>query len=610
MEINVIFYPIIIPFITALAVLILPKRIGWAKEIVSMAGTTLNLFVAIALFRSTIIFSHPWSGFGIDLSLRLYQFSAFIILAAAGFAFLITLYSTASLFNKDYAKPFYVYLALSLLMVNGAVLANNLVLMLFFWEGLLVTLFGMIAIGGKQAFKTATKAFLIVGVSDLFMMVGIALTAYLAGTITISSINLSTAGLGGLAFIFLIIGAISKAGSMPFHSWIPDAAIDAPLPFMAILPASLEKLLGIYFLARISLDMFKLNVHSWASTTLMVVGAITILLAVMMALVQKDYKRLLSYHAISQVGYMILGIGTLLPVGIVGGLFHMINHAMYKSCLFLTGGSVERQTGTTDLTKLGGIAKSMPITFICFIIAAASISGVPPFNGFFSKELVYDGALERGVIFYIAAILGSFLTAASFLKLGHAAFLGKGERKAEVKEAPLRMLIPMIVIAFMCILFGLWNALPLNSLIQPILGARLEGHNFAGLPSSAMLVIITVVVLALAFLNHIYGVKRSGKAIKATDHIRYAPILGSIYDRAEKRFFDPYNIGLKIVDMFSKIAFGFDRAIDWVYNSFIVTLTNGTSGVIRKLHTGSYKAYIVWSIGVAGAIIIFLIRAI
>jgi NADH-quinone oxidoreductase subunit L len=142
----------------------------------------------------------------------------------------------------------------------------------------------------------------------------------------------------------------------------------------------------------------------------------------MMALIQKDYKRLLSYHAISQVGYMILGIGTAVPVGIVGGLFHMINNALYKSCLFLTGGSVEKQTGTTDLEKLGGIGSKMPITFACFIITALSISGVPPFNGFFSKELVYDGALERGFIFYLAAVVGSFFTAASFLKLGHAAF--------------------------------------------------------------------------------------------------------------------------------------------------------------------------------------------
>ncbi len=273
-----------------------------------------------------------------------------------------------------------------------------------------MTVFGMIAIGGGQnAFKTAIKAFIIVGISDLCMMIGIGLTGHLAGTMTISQISLQAGSLGSLAFILMMIGAISKAGCMPFHSWIPDAAVDSPLPFMAFLPASLEKLLGIYFLARISLDMFKLDKGSWLSTLLMIVGSATILLAVMMALVQKDYKRLLSYHAISQVGYMILGIGTCLPIGIIGGLFHMINNALYKSCLFLTGGSVEKQAGTTELGKLGGLGIKMPVTFFCFAIAAASISGVPPFNGFFSKEFVYDAALNRGPIFYLAAILGTFL---------------------------------------------------------------------------------------------------------------------------------------------------------------------------------------------------------
>ena len=186
---------------------------------------------------------------------------------------------------------------------------------------------------------------------------------------------------------------------------------------------------------------------------------------------------------------MILGIGTALPVGIVGGLFHMINHAMYKCCLFLTGGAVEKQAGTTDLNKLSGLARRMPITFICFIVAAASISGVPPFNGFFSKELVYDGALERGQWYYWAALLGSFLTAASFLKLGHSAYLGKASAEIkQVKEAPLAMLVPMLVIAGLCVVFGIWNYLPLQKLIQPILGERLAGHDFSGWPHSVKLI--------------------------------------------------------------------------------------------------------------------------
>ena len=610
---NLIFYPLIIPLLASVMVMLVPKRVRWGKEAFSISGTALTLLAAMLLFRKNISCSIPWSGFGIDFSLKLYQFNSFIMLFAAALVFLVTLYSTAFLSAKTYAKQFYVYLLLSLFLINGALLSDNLILMLFFWEGLLITLFAMIAIGKKEAFKTATKAFIIIGICDLCMMVGMALTAHIAGTLTISKICITSGGIGGLAFILLMIGAISKAGSMPFHSWIPDAAIDAPLPFMAIFPAALEKLLGIYFLTRISLDMFKLDVHSWASTTLMTVGAITIVLAVMMALVQKDYKRLLSYHAISQVGYMILGIGTLVPAGIVGGIFHMINNALYKSGLFMTSGAVEKQTGTTDLAKLGGLGKAMPITFACFIITALSISGVPPFNGFFSKELVYDGALERGMIFYIAAIVGSFLTAASFLKLGHSVYLGKKEVKSDikVKEAPIIMLVPMITIAAVCIIFGLWNSLPIKGLIQPVLSPeRLGGHNFSGMPSSVILVVITLVVLVAALLNHIYGFKRTGKAIRSADHIRYAPGLKSIYDRAEKRYFDPYNIGMGIVDLYAKLALGIDKAIDWVYNNLIVSITYFFTDVLRRLHTGSYRAYIAWSLGVGAVIVIFLIRSI
>ena len=152
----------------------------------------------------------------------------------------------------------------------------------------------------------------------------------------------------------------------------------------------------------------------------MTIGTLTIVLAVAMALIQKDMKRLLSYHAISQVGYMVLGIGTALPIGIMGGLFHMLNHVIYKSCLFMTAGSVEKQTGTTDLRKIGGLGRKMPLTMVCFIISALAISGVPPLNGFFSKELVFDAALESNMVFYLGALLGAFMTAISFLKLGRA----------------------------------------------------------------------------------------------------------------------------------------------------------------------------------------------
>ncbi|MDP3791739.1 MAG: proton-conducting transporter membrane subunit [Candidatus Omnitrophota bacterium] len=615
---NTVLLPILIPIIGAVLTLVTPNKILHRRgvntaavgSIIALIATAATLLTATTLFNKNIAFSVPWAGFGFEFSLKCYKFSSFIMLAAAFFGFLIALYSNAFLKDKNYAKSFYAYFLITLSFVNGTVLADNLVLLLFFWEGLLATLFLMIAIGNPNAFKTATKAFVIVGLSDLCFMVGAALAGKMAGTYSISQMHISLAGLGGLAFIFLMIGTIAKAGSMPFHTWIPDAAIDAPLPFMAFLPAAIEKLVGIYFLTRLSLDMFKLEPHSWVSTLMMSVGAITIILAVAMALIQKDFKRLLSYHAISQVGYMILGIGTLVPAGIIGGLFHMLNNSLYKCCLFLTGGAVEKQTGTTDLNKLGGLWNKMPVTFACFVIAAVSISGVPPFNGFFSKELVYDAALERGMVFYLAAVGGSFLTAASFLKLGHAAFIDKQRTKLEAtKEAPLSMLVPMVVIALICVVFGLWNSLPINGLIQPSVSEHwLEGKTFAGFPTNIMLVVVTIVVLIAALLNHIYGVKKSGSGLRAADHIYHAPVLSNIYGKAEKRFFDPYDIGLKFVSVVSKVTWGMDKAIDWVYNDFSVKVSYGVSFMVRKVQNGNYVRYIILAVSGAVLVVVFLIK--
>jgi NADH-quinone oxidoreductase subunit L len=601
--------PILVPILAGIEVLFLrKKKHDGAAAAFSVLATVINMAIAILFFNRPTVLTLGESCFGIEFSLRLYHFSSFILLASAGFGLAISFYSFSFMNGKSQVLQYYAYLLFTLGLVNGAVLADNLIVMLFFWEGLLLTLFAMIAIGHKGAFRTAVKAFIISGVADLCMMAGVALTVYLAHTATISAIHLHVnRAAAGAAFVLLMIGATAKAGSMPFHSWIPDAAVDAPLPFMALVPAALEKLLGIYFLARIALDLFQIEAHSWMSTALMVIGCVTILLAVMMALIQKDYKRLLSFHAISQVGYMILGIGTAVPVGIVGGIFHMINHAMYKSCLFLTGGSVEKQTGTTDLQKLGGIASRMPITFICFAIAAMSICGVPPFNGFFSKELVYDGAMERHWGYYLAAVLGSFFTAASFLKLGHAAFLGKPRANpAQVKEAHWSMLLPMIAIAGMCVLFGVYNALPLRHFIQPILGERLEGHDFAGLPTNWVLVATTVAVLIGAILNHLWGSNRAGSGLGAADHIHHAPILNALYDKAEKRWFDPYEIGLKIVQFASQVLWQVDRIIDSFYETWVVRTTHVFVAIIRTVHTGSYALYLFWALAGLALVALYL----
>ena len=605
---TMLLWTILLPALAGLMILIMARMPGVLRGSFILLAAAANMALAIKIFGNNINLVLPWAPFGMDFSLRLYHFSGFILLSASVFCLAICLYGLPFMAKRAHSVQFFAYLFFSIAMANGAVLADNLVLLLFFWEGLLLTLFGMIAIGSPDAYRTAVKALIIVGGADLCLMFGIALCGQLAGTLAISQINLPLTALGSVAFIFLMIGAIGKSGAIPFHTWIPDAAIDAPLPFMALVPAAMEKLVGIYFLTRISLDMFQMSVESQMSHLLMIIGAITLLVAVAMALIQNDYKRLLAYHAVSQVGYMILGIGTALPIGIVGGIFHMINNAIYKCCLFLTGGAVEKQAGTTDLKKLGGLAAKMPVTFICFAVAAVSISGVPPFNGFFSKELIYDAALARGQWYYWVALAGSFLTAASFLKLGHAAYLGKASAEMkQVKEAPLLMLLPMIVLAGLCVLFGIYRAFPLQKLIQPILGAKLAGHDFAGWPESTKLVVLTCVVLGLALINHLYGVWKTGRGIGAVDHIHHAPVLSGLYDKAERRIFDPYEIGLNACRGLAGLAYAVDRLTNWVSDVFIVGLTVQVSKWISRRHSGSYSAYLLWSLAGLVVLIIWIV---
>ncbi len=611
---SILLAPVLVCVLAALPPLLLPDRARAVSKAIAAAAAAANLVLAVLLFPRDLAMSLPWIGPGLEFTLRLDRFAAFVLLAAAGFGTLVTLYSLVFLRGRSGSGRFFGLILLTVGFTEGALLADSLLVLLTFWEGLLLALYGMIAAGGKGAFRTAVKAFLIVGATDLCLTLGIAFVGRLAGTLSMSAVHLEGRGLAGLAFVLLLVGAAGKAGAMPFHSWIPDAAGQASLPFMALVPAALEKLLGIYFLARLSLEMFALQPGSWLSTLLMVLGAATILLAVLMALVQKEYKRLLSYHAISQVGYMILGIGTAVPAGIVGGLFHMINNAVYKSCLFLTGGAVERQAGTTELKDLGGLAARMPVTFACFTVAAAAISGVPPFNGFFSKELVYDGALQRGWIFYAAALLGSFLTAASFLKLGHAAYLGRRRAAAEgaggrVREMAWPALVPMVVLAGLCLLFGVWNPLPLNRLILPALraaggGGAFSATGYAGWPHSLPLVLATAAVLVLALLNHLYGARRSGSGAGAADHILHAPGLAPAYSLALSGALDPYGLARTVVRVLARLLWLADRAVDRLYETVMAGAGTGLAHAVRRAHGGNVSVYLLWAL--AGAVLLLL----
>jgi formate hydrogenlyase subunit 3/multisubunit Na+/H+ antiporter MnhD subunit len=618
---NTLLWPILLPAAVAVICLLIPKSVRFLREAIALVASAVVLYLGFVFFSvKNLEYRMPWLGRGINFELRLYHFSSFILLGLAGFLFLITLYSTVKMARHPRIREYYAYVFLSAALANGAVLADNFVPLVFFWEGLLLTLYGLISIGGQKSNRTAVKAFIISGLCDFCMILGIGILWSLSGSLTISQISVKPEGLAVVAFIMMMIGAIGKAGAMPFHTWIPDAAIDAPVSFMAFMPAAFEKLLGIYLLTRITLDLFPLEKGSALSIVLMTIGAVTIVCAVMMALIQKDFKRLLSYHAVSQVGYMILGIGTAIPIGIAGGIFHMINHAMYKCGLFLSAGSVEHRAGTTDLRKLGGLAREMPLTAFGFSVCALAISGVWPLNGFVSKEMVFHGALETGYpIFAVAAWAGAIFTFASFLKAGHSVFFGpRTPAVPKVKESQAPVFTPILILALLCIIFGVFNKLPLTNFIQPILEGRAEpgvSLDFSGHALSLFNPVAGISILCLfaALALHFYGWKRAGKkAVLASEPVHTFPVLKNIYALAEARVFDLYEQGVIFLRALSLALFkGIDRPIDFFFEKIVTKTGNAFSGVLRKAHSGHYANYLAWCLGgllVIVAIISVLIR--
>jgi NADH-quinone oxidoreductase subunit L len=379
---------------------------------------------------------------------------------------------------------------------------------------------------------------------------------------------------------------------------------------MAFLPASVEKLLGLYLLGRVTLDLFVVEPGSWASHLLIGVGAVGLVLGGLFALVQRDLKRLLVLQSVSQAGLMILAIGTAAPLAIAGAMFQLLNHVTYKTCLFFAAGAVERQAGSTDLYALGALRKRMPITFVCFLVASASMAGLPPLAGFFSKELVYDGLLESGYPLYAVALVGSFLTVAAVLRVGHAVFFGEqSESSSAAKEAPAAMLAPMVFLAGVAALFGLANALPVQRFVLPMLPERviaeLHGHHLTGWPANAFLVIVTAAVVLGAIVNHAFGahlnaVGPAGEpgakgGAHAAEHVERAPVLGWLFTKAAEGRLDPYELFMRAATLTGRGAARVHAGVDWVY-VFAGKLAAWCSTGVRLAHTGNTSSYVVWSL--------------
>jgi multicomponent Na+:H+ antiporter subunit D len=456
--------------------------------------------------------------FGITLYVD--ALSLFVGLVLAGMASFSALYAV-SYKNKDPRRgKFYTLFCLQVTGMMGLVLTGDMFNLYVFFEIMSVSTYALVAYNRQwDSAEAAFKLLTLGGVVSVFILFGVALLyaqyqtlnmVDLASHITLSSMDV-------VAIAFFITGFGLKAGFVPLHFWAADAYPAAPTP-TGMLLAGTFKQAGVYLIARVLYHVFQ--VMDVTSPLIATIGVLTAFIGVMMALVQHDFKRLLSYHAVSQLGYIIAGVGLAAPLGVAGGLFHLMNHAMYKGLLFLCAGAVFYRIGTWDLDEMGGLSKKMPFTTLAFLVGALAISGIPPFNGFVSKWMLYVGTYEAGYYFFtVVLILVSVGTLSSFLKALDSAFFGQlKEEFKNVTDVPLLMKIPMAGLSIFCIIFGVYPKLPLQIVekaASATLGVTVDVHAYdLGINLEYAYwspVMITLVGAFLVFF--VWLTYRTGKAI-------------------------------------------------------------------------------------------------
>ena len=415
----------------------------------------------------------PVNGIPIAIYLVLDGFSVFMLCIINLLAFLSGFYAISYIKKYTAENNFYALFSLMVAGMNGVVLTGDLFNLFVFLEIAVIASYALVAFGiEKEELEASFKYQVLGGLASLLILFGIGLLYWNTKTLNIADISViikTSAYNKFLIFsqLVLIAGFGLKAAIIPFHAWLPDAHSSAPSPISSMLSGVLIKAIGIYAIIRLFFNMFAIS-HEIA-ITITTLGILSMVIGSLLAIGQWDIKRMLAYSSISQIGYIIMGVGvglmiltsggnkTIAALSIFGGLFHLVNHAVFKGLLFLSAGAVEYRTGIRDLNKLGGLAGKMPVTSSSSLIASLSISGMPPFNGFFSKLVIIIAAIQ-GHYYWLAAIaiIISIITLAYFLKLQKNTFYGKASDKTNnIKEVPFTMCFSMIVLAVLCLALSL-----------------------------------------------------------------------------------------------------------------------------------------------------------
>jgi multicomponent Na+:H+ antiporter subunit D len=456
--------------IPAGASIVLPFARKFAGTIFLLASTLL-LIISLSFVPAETVRRFSASDLGMPGNFELVLDGLSVLMLV-----LINLVGTiVGLFSLRWTKDerFYALLLLALAGMNGLVMVSDVFTMYVFLEITSLTSFALIASAkNAEGFEAAYKYLMLSAVATVFILLGIIATYGIAGGVTFSDIarvsgDPAHGKLMVLCLFLFTIGFAIKSGLVPFHAWVPDAYSAAPNPISISLAGIITKAAGVYTLIRITFNV--LGSTPRASEILMILGIVSAAIGALAAITQNDTKRMLAYSSISQVGYIFLGVSTGTVLGTIGGLFHLFNHAVLKSLLFLNTSAIEKATSSRDLSTMGGVGSKMPVTGATFAIGSLSVAGVPPLNGFWSKLFILIALFQSGntTIAFIA-LLVSIVTLGYFLVFQRKALFGKLDVSfSHVKEVSFATYFPAVVLAAIAVLSGLFFSRVVEVLIKP-----------------------------------------------------------------------------------------------------------------------------------------------
>ncbi len=534
------------------------------------------------------------------------RLTAVMLLVVTGVGLLIHIYSVGYMAHEGGYYRFFAYLNLFMFFMLTLVLANNFLLLFVGWEG--VGLCSYLLIGfyflRRSATTAGNKAFIVNRIGDFGFSLAMFLMVVTFGSLEFSKVFAgvegmpveATAGVVTAICLLLFVGATGKSAQIPLYVWLPDA-MEGPTPVSALIHAATMVTAGVYMIAR----SWPLFTHApLAMDVVATVGLLTALVAATIGMTQFDIKKVFAYSTVSQLGYMILGVG----VGAFGaGIFHLVTHAFFKALLFLGAGSViHALSGEQDLRKMGGLRKHTPITFATLVCAAVAIAGVPPFSGFFSKDEILLAAHHHHPWMYWVGALTAGMTAFYVFRAIFLCFFGEYRGEAHPHESPPSMTIPLIVLAALSLGGGF---IPVPHFLEPVFPAMEGAHETA-------LVFVSVALgLGGIALAAWFYVLRPGLAD------RVAESLGGLYRLVYNKYFVDEVYWAMVV----RPVVGGSRAVLWrVMDAGLIDgMVNGIGGrardagrVLRLLQSGNIRSYAAWvllgsvfaiiAMGVAGGV--------